>query len=112
MAMAACATLVCKCAGMVPGTVNLLLDIPDDEVEVLRGQAMQERSRMAMTGLAITCLCRTLHLHMVRLLHYSSLSLTMRPSTQKVMDDTCGHVGDKFGVSWDDVCSIVANARH
>jgi hypothetical protein len=50
VAMEALAKLACKCAGMVPGAVNLLLDMLNDEVEVVRGQAMQALSRLAMAG--------------------------------------------------------------
>lgn len=78
--MEALAKLACKCEGMVPGAVNLLLDMLNDEVEVVRGQAMQALSQLAMAGHMSV---QEGHLHMVRLLHYSSLSLTLSLSMQR-----------------------------
>lgn len=62
MAMEALANLACTCGNMVPGAVDLLLDMLNDEVVVVRLQAMQALSQVAMAGHMSV---HDNHLHMV-----------------------------------------------
>lgn len=68
MAVEALARLACKCDRMVFGAANLLLDMLNEEVEVVRMKAMHALSQLATAGhLSV----HDQHLHLVRSLFVS-----------------------------------------
>ena len=63
VAIEALAKLACKCERMVFGAANLLLDMLNEEVEVVRMQAMYALSQLATAGYLSV---HDQHLHLVR----------------------------------------------
>jgi hypothetical protein len=62
-AIEALAKLACKCEKMIFGAANLLLDMLNEEVEVVRMQAMHALSQLATAGYLSV---HDQHLHLVR----------------------------------------------
>lgn len=63
MAIEALASLACMCERMVFGAASLLLDMLNEEVEVVRMQAMHALTQLATAGYLSV---HDQHLHMVR----------------------------------------------